>query len=236
MNGGKGARWRFYACSTRHFRSQYSRRHNAAVPHMCIGKSVDAEDLERQVWDQIVTWADKPGPLLRELAAQFQSATAHEASAREEAERIQAEREQLQDQRDRIITLYRIGELTEADLRHQLRELSTAEGKLVLDAERAQDAVRKGEEAKAAVEDARSVLAVLRAELASGTMTEARKREIVESLVSEIKVHSLPAGISTRGNQKYEARTHVDFIFERPETPTVGALPAGADGSTALPV
>jgi site-specific DNA recombinase len=234
MNGGKGARWRFYACSTRHFRSQYSRRHNDAIAHTCIGKSVDAEELERQVWAEVVNWADKPGPLFRELAAQYDGASATEEDARKDAERIATERAKLQDQRDRIITLYRIGELTEADLRGQLRELTDAEGKLAADAQAAADTVRAGEEVKAVIEGARAVLTVLRAEVSGGLMTPERARGYLERLIREVRVRTLPDGISTRGNQKYRAVVRVVWIFERPDAGNLVALPASQDGNTAL--
>jgi site-specific DNA recombinase len=232
LNGGKGPRWRYYACSTRHFRSQYSRRHNDAIPHNCIGKSVDAADLERQVWAEIVNWADKPGPLLRELAGQFQSVSADEEAARAQAERASADREQVQAERDKVVTLFRTGALTETDLRHQLAELTDKEAVLRVKAERADEAVREGEEAKAAIEGARNVLAVLRAEIAAGPVQPARQREIVEVLVREIRVRTVPDGISRSGRQKNCARIRVVYRIERPDAGSVDAVPVGADGST----
>jgi hypothetical protein len=183
----------------------------------CIGRSIHADELEAQIWGQIVTWAEKPGPLLRELAAQFQRVTAKEDSARERARRIQADRDKLQAERDRIITLYRIGELTEADLRHQLRELTEAEGKLRADAERADKAVHEGEEARDAIDGARDVLQRLHAEIADGQMTPARQREYVEKLIREIRVHTTIEGTGGTGRPKYSAVTRVVYRFEHPD-------------------
>jgi hypothetical protein len=164
---------------------------------------------------------------LCELAAQFQRVTVREEGARERARCIQHARDELQAQRDRIITLYRIGELTEADLRHQLHELTEAEAKLRADAERADKAVHEGEEARDAIDGARDVLQRLHAEIAGDQMTPARQREYVEKLIREIRVHTTVEGTGGTGRPKYGAVIRVVYRFERPPE-------AGGDSGTVI--
>ncbi len=71
LNGGTGKLWRYYACSTRHYRQQYFRRHSAA-PQECIAPSVDAVAIESQVWSDVEEFIRNPGRALALLAAKLQ--------------------------------------------------------------------------------------------------------------------------------------------------------------------
>jgi site-specific DNA recombinase len=242
-SGGHGTseRRRYYVCSTHKFRSMLARRMRATydgAPGDCIGQSIHAEKLEAAMWCDIRAWAENPGPVLQEMAAQRANAMTQENSARAEVERIQRDRDKLQAQRDRILTLYRTELMTEADLRHQLAELNGAEKTLATQAEAAQEAMRAGEAVRSEIDGARDLLQQLRAEMARGPMAPARQRQVVEQLIREIRVFTLPNGISKRERPKYRAKVIVIYRFTPPDPDDVhAAIPASSQsGNTIMSV
>lgn len=222
LNGGKGKLWRYYACSTRHHHRTHEKRAGveggpASLPN-CVAPSVDAADLEAQVWADIAGYIRNPGQALVKLAA-IDSANASDADAHRAAlAHVQQALDMQQQQRDTVVALYRRGRISERDLERQLDDIAREEASHQREHARFTAAMQAATDGEQRLRTARTLLQQLHARLDSAdTLTPAVQREVAQALVREIRVDTLEVGLSTRGRMKREARVHVFYAFDAPQ-------------------
>jgi site-specific DNA recombinase len=217
---GTGPIWRYYACSTRHYRVKYARRNAArGAPIDCCGASVDAREIEAEVWADVEQFIRDPAHVLTLLAAQSQGQADHEDGHRARLAGVQRELDNLQQQRDSVLALYRRGRISERDLDRQLDAIGQEETTHQLAHKRALAALEDATMAHDRLETARTLLQRLHARLDTEPMTPALKRELIEALVVSITVDTEEVGLSKRGRVKRRAVVRVTYCFEEPLAP-----------------
>jgi site-specific DNA recombinase len=210
--------WRFYACGTRLYARLRERR---GEPYRtCIGRALDADKLEAAIWADVESYIRDPGATLTKLAGRLGAEQQDTAETRAQLATIDAQLASFQAERDLVLTQYRKARITERDLDHQLDAI-----------EREETAVRKARAATVArldsgaatetrLDSARTLLQRLHARLDGGPLSQDSREELVRALVSEIRVETVEAGISQRGNVKRESVVHVTYAFDEPARQT----------------
>jgi site-specific DNA recombinase len=217
LNGGKGDLWRYYACSTRHYRRQYYRRYGT-YPTDCHGASVDAVLAEAQVWGDVEAFIRNPGTALARLAAREQGHAATAEASRDQLADVQRQLEVQQDERDSILALYRKARISERDLGRQLDAIAREEAGLVKKRDQYLAALAGATAGQDRLQSARTLLQRLHARMdAADTITPDLQREWVALLVVAMRVQTLPNGTSTRGRPKYRAELAVTYCFDDPD-------------------
>lgn len=159
----------------------------------CRAKSLPGAWIEREIWEDCRRFILDPGAALAEAQRQLDerlTAAAGLLGEREQAAAALAEKEQ---ERERVLTLYRRGRLTLADVEAQL-EAVAREAEVLRDRIAAIDAqsdLARARQMRFA--EAASVLAELRATLDEIEQTNdwQARRFIIETLVKEIRVETV---------------------------------------------
>jgi site-specific DNA recombinase len=218
-NYGARELWRYYACSTRHYRQQYYRRPGNSsrdYPRDCVAASVDAASIEAQIWADVESFIRDPGDVLLRLAAQADEEAGSAEARRAELAEVQRELGGQQAERDAVLALYRKGRITERDLDRQLDAIAAQETSVTARREDLLAALDLAGAQQDRMERARELLQQLHARLDAETLTPAVKRQVVEALVQDVRVDTVEVGLSTRGRIKREASILVTYRFQRP--------------------
>jgi site-specific DNA recombinase len=168
----------------------------------CPGKAVNADDLERTVWDHCREFIQNPGPALAEAQVQLQARQGQTADHTAERARLARTLAEKDAERERTMTLFRRNLITLAEAERELaavaREQATARG--LLDALDAAAALTQTAEAQLA--DAAALLGRLRGRLEEVERTNdwATKRQVVEMLVREVRVQTTGTGQGKRAH------------------------------------
>jgi site-specific DNA recombinase len=232
--GQPGALWRYYACSTRHYRQQFTRRRpGSGFPRECIGMSLDATAIEAKIWADVEQFVRNPGATLLELAARVgDEATAADVH-RAELSDLQQKLDEQQAERDAVLALYRKGRINERDLDRQLDDIATEEAGVTARRDALTAALSDSASRQDRLQNARTLLQQLHARLDDPEQpaTPAVQRAVVKALVQSIRVETVEIGISTRGRIKRQAQAHVRYSFERPTISDIDAGYAPAQSS-----
>ncbi len=169
----------------------------------CPSKIIDADEIEGQIWGQIVKWAHDPGEPLRELRAKMQSGLSDKSGIEGESERVEAAIARKQKERDTILRLLRQETITYAEGEKHLGEIGKEVA--ILEAER-QTLFAKLHETidfETHLMAAEDLLRSLRSKVEHAD--NATKREIIQKLVKSITVETIGEG--------KERRAHVVVVF-----------------------
>lgn len=230
-----GDLWRYYACSTRHYRTHTIRRRRLALgllPQECHAASLDAAELEDAIWRDVEGFIRDPGTALVGLSTRRADDAAGAEAHRVALERAQRARAGMQGERDSVLALYRKGRVSEHDLNRQLDDIAREEAQHTAAEAAAQAALSESSETVDRLERARLLLqglhARLEAESDAATPSLALRREAMRALIEQITVETVSAGTSVRGRPKYEARARVRYTFDRPAADATVTSPATA--------
>ena len=170
----------YYSCIRRQSNEKY---HSARCPNPSL-----SWQYEGQIWADVDAWLDDPGPVLEDLANQLQDEADEVVDLAGDIARLEREHAGKDTERERLLTGYRKGLLSDDDLDSGLRsirrETETIERELVA-LERASDRL---EERRAQLNDAGDLLRQLQTLRRDG-MTFETRRKVVETLISEITVN-----------------------------------------------
>jgi site-specific DNA recombinase len=166
---------------------------------LCPSKTVRAEELENTIWNDSLGFLNDPGSILDQL-------TTHLDSRQEQVRDLEQERvsqslmmSHKEDEKERILDLYRHGHINIADLERQLEKIAQEEAALksrIVSLE----TMLKGLEAIASrLLEAHNLLYTLRQRLKEEFVWE-EKRDIVEALVLEVRVDTIGEGKEKESN------------------------------------
>lgn len=151
----------------------------------CPSKNVPAEWLEDAVWNECEKFLREPGEALAELAHTMEKDRQNVAVLEDEKKAALAALRQNQVEKQRVLSLYRKGYVSEADIEAEL--LIVAQERLALESRVAQIAAVISSDAATRYDTASELLATL-----SGLLDEAvdydTKRKIIKALVDRIIV------------------------------------------------
>jgi site-specific DNA recombinase len=172
----------------------------------CQSKFIRAPALEDYIWAEIDDYLRNPGPVLAQLAKEMQSSQTEARGLEQERVSETVALSHKEDEKQRILDLYRHRYINETDLTRQLEKIAEEEAQLkarlaIL------DTTLQGQEAiQARLEDARDLLETLRQNL-KDEFTWDEKRALVEILVLQIRVDTIGEGRAKRAN------ITVDYAF-----------------------
>jgi site-specific DNA recombinase len=159
----------------------------------CPSKMVRAIELEETVWRDILSFLHDPGPILAQLAQHLHSRQTQSRSLEQERTAQAVALSHKEDEKERILDLYRRGRITIADLERQLEKISQEEAALKARLTSLETTLRGQEAIASRLMEARDLLHNLRQRLKE-EFTWEDKRELIESLVLEIRVDTIGEG------------------------------------------
>jgi len=175
-----------------YYRCNGKSRHRSKIEGRCPSKRVNADDLERDVWEQIVQWSHNPGQVIEQLRQQLQEGIKNQDSVRQDSERIARTLAQKERERDVIIRLLRSEEITYAEGQKHLAELAreidvlqSQQNSLFEDLQAATENETRLLGVEALLEDLR--------ERAKNAELET-KRQLIQGLVKQITVNTVERG------------------------------------------
>ncbi|MBU1702191.1 MAG: recombinase family protein [Candidatus Eisenbacteria bacterium] len=182
---------------------------------LCPSKNLPGK-FENVIWADLETFLRNPGPILETLTGQLESVEDHAAKCRQQVDLIEGQLAGKDEERERIVTLYRRGTIEPAILDRQIKAIETERGELKAALETARERLCGVTDAKTGIDSAETLLRELNGRL-DGTLTWELKREIVETLVEQIRVETVEEG------GKKQAVVHVTYKFDPPLKPTLVA-------------
>src|SRR5690606_16388226 len=114
----------------------------SGAKHPGCGHRINADPLEREVWEKIVRWLNNPD----EIAAAAEGIAEEETSSFEEMEinRLKAEIERAKEGRKRLLNLFAQGlSISEDEIRESIRELKKKEDELRERLEKIQEMIKE---------------------------------------------------------------------------------------------
>jgi site-specific DNA recombinase len=190
----------------------------------CSSKVIRGQELEEAIWRDILAFLHDPGPILSQLTTHLNS---RQAQARNlEQERMAQSRalSHKEEEKERILDLYRRGRITIADLERQLEKIAQEEAELKARLASLETTLRGQEVIALRLMEAQDLLQTLRQRLKE-EFTWEEQREIIEALVLEIRV-------DTMGEGKEQApQITVTYAFDGSGSNGRAAIHTGTDSS-----
>jgi len=180
-NRPNGKREFYYRCNLAHSPSLY------AATGRCPAKAVRGDFLEAQVWSDIATFLRDPGPVLEQLRARLESDVKGSDQTRKQLARLEGLLAQKATERTRVVSLYRRGRLTDAELDVQMEEIGKEQLALEAQISELGGRIAGADSIAGNIDSAQALLAKLRKRLDSPISWEL-KRRLVEILVAGIRV------------------------------------------------
>jgi site-specific DNA recombinase len=183
-------RYAYYRCNS--IKDWYD---NPPARPECRGKSLPGAWIEREIWEDCKRFVLDPGAALAEAQRQLAERLAASTGLLDERDQVEVALAEKERERERVLTLYRRGRLTLAEVEAQLEAMAREADVLraraaAIDAQT--DLARAG---RMRFAEAAAVLADLRASVEDIERTgdADAKRTIVETLVKEIRVETIAA-------------------------------------------
>ena len=160
----------------------------------CSGGTISAEALERVVWDAVKDFALRPHEHLaagqQVIRAQMEDASSQEGERRS----LVATLAQQQDQRERVLDLYRRGRITTAECDAQLDKIAAEkrDTQTALDAMSSRAAMASASEAYLA--EVGAALALIADELPEIERHPEQRRALIATLAPEMVIEATPLG------------------------------------------
>jgi site-specific DNA recombinase len=203
-NRPNGKREFYYRCNGAHSPSLYARTGR------CSAKAVRGDHLEAQVWADVETFLRNPAPVLEQLHARLESDVKGSDQLRKQVVRLEGLLAQKADERSRVVSLYRRGRLTDADLDAQMEEIGKEQVALEAQIAELGGRLTGADSIAGSIDSAQVLLEKLRKKL-DGPISWERKRRLIEILVAGIRVDTT----ETCGVK--QAETTVTYRFNQPE-------------------
>jgi site-specific DNA recombinase len=159
----------------------------------CWAKNLNANQVDAEVWTRLEGFLHDPGEALEQLAAESQAEDAAAARWETELTRLRQGLEEKEDERARVLALYRRGRIDEGDLDRQLDQIAAEETDLRGQVRTAQETLRKTRGQAELQAGAAELLDRLRAELREG-LDFPDRLEVVRALCERIDVETIGEG------------------------------------------
>lgn len=163
-----------------------------ATGALCRSKNLSGPAIEAALWEKAEGFLRDPGEELEALAAEGRDRSEEERLRRRAAEVADALAAKAQE-RERVLSLYRRGRITDQDLDRQLDQLEGEERLLREQAEQAASAVAHARSWEDRLWSAEALLERLRAELREGLPAE-RKAVVLRELIASAEVETVGEG------------------------------------------
>ena len=180
MTGRRAKNWGKYVY-------EYTDQKNySGAKHPGCGRRINADPLEREVWEKIVRWLNNPD----EIAAAAEGIAEEETSSFEEMEinRLKAEIERAKEGRKRLLNLFAQGlSISEDEIRESIRELKEKEDELRERLEKIQEMIKERERSRYSEGLIREAAEFYLNK--QGELTFEDKKEIIRHVVKEVVVY-----------------------------------------------
>jgi len=165
-------------------------------PHRCRAKMLRADWIEAAVWDECRRFIMNPGEALAEAQRALRDRLAATTDADERRRSVLSELAGKETERERVLTLFRRGTISDEEAEGQLQAIAKEAGHLreALESMRANSALLEAQEAF--LTDSATLLLQLQYELADIERENdwIRKREVIERYVRRITVDTIDNG------------------------------------------
>ena len=196
-------------------REFYYRCNGAHTPRLvqngqrCAAKAVRGDVLEEQVWRDVEAFLRNPEPVLAQLHAKLESDALGSGEILKRVARLEGLLAQKVAERSRVVSLFRRGRLTDAELDGQMDEIGKEETALEVQAAELRGRLGHAGSIATTVRSAETLLAELRKRLDEPVSWEL-KRNLIEVLVSGIRVETID------GDEGKQSKTTVLYRFSSP--------------------
>lgn len=188
----------YYKCNGKHsYRGKLNGR--------CPSKPIPAEDTEKAVWEDIKSFCRDPGPTLRQFEAQLRDGTTVRQTVEQDLAVIIQGLQKKQRERETIIALLRKEIITYAEGERELAQIATESKALESQRDDLFAQLQENLNVEHRLIGAEAMLRELQDKIESAD--NVKKRQIVETLVKEIRVETVGEG------RKRQARIKVSFVF-----------------------
>jgi hypothetical protein len=198
------------------------RRKPDVTPRRFCATTVDAETVEGDIWADVEQFIRNPSATLLLLHEQHDAEQLSAEKGRTALAETQQDLDAQQAERDAVLALFRKGRISERDLNRQLDQIAEQEATILAKRDTQLAALTAATARAERAQNARALLQRLHARLDDEPLTAELKREIVETLVQEIRVKTVEVGISVRGRVKQDWQVHVTYCFDEPTEPETG--------------
>lgn len=180
MTGRRAKNWGKYVY-------EYTDQKNySGAKHPGCGRRVNADQLEREVWEKIVRWLNNPAEIA--AAAEDMAGRPTQSFEELEIERLEAEIERAREGRKRLLNLFAQGlSISEEEIRESIRELKEKEDELRSRLEEIQEMMKERERSRYSEELIREAAEYYLSK--RGSLTFEDKKEIIRHVVREVVVY-----------------------------------------------
>jgi site-specific DNA recombinase len=194
----------------------------------CTSGVVSADNLERTVWQSVRKFADHPDEYIAAAQRQLRERLADVSRADEERKRLARELAGKEQERERVLDLFRRGRITSAECDRDLDKVAaeTRELREMLDALRTRAEMAAASEAY--LSDVGVALAQMRDRMdeIDATNDRAAMREQIELLVPRIVLHTEIVGATAKGRTIKRVTARLTLAFQsEPEVVSITNSP-----------
>jgi site-specific DNA recombinase len=218
---GSGRREIYYTCNGAHTPAV------AWARGKCPAKSIRGVHLEEQIWSDIVSFLRHPEPVLEKLQARLESDCKGSDQIRKQIARLAELAEQKVNERNRVVSLYRRGLVSETEVDLQMAEIAKEQSALQAQMAELRGQIAGAESVGETISSAQALLAKLRQRL-QGPITWEQRRRLIEILVADIRVDTT----ETCGVKQSKAT--VTYRFSQPEQGMPLILPQSYDTGSVI--
>ena len=154
----------------------------------CPSRRLPTVWLEGLVWDELQGWILNQHDLETVMAEALREQEQKRQEWADSLARMRRDLSQMETQRSRVLTLYRKGVLSDAELEQQLAELKSEHGHLQHVAQEMEKRLSLTVDVDSAVLAIRQQLEAFRTALRKKTVPFALKRKIIETFVAEVRI------------------------------------------------
>jgi hypothetical protein len=208
---------------THYYRCNGQRSYVTAVFGVCPGRYLKQEWIEGLVWNELQDWILHHTNLEEIITEALQEQDRQRQEWRDTSVKMQAELRLKEEERERIVTAYQKGVLSNNDLERQLAEIEKEKQTLsqaTADLEKRHDLHIDVEQAVAPI---RQQLGSFRKAIQKGTVPFSVKRQIVETFVKEVRVRLRKGRKALPDSQQMMVTETIPF------RPNSGEVPSDAE-------
>jgi len=162
---------------------------------VCTLKSVRAEWIENLVWNDIKDWILRPESLESVLQQKLEEYEQEKGSYFQKINSLKSKLESKEEERSKILGLYRKGHITMEDVGVQLQDIEKDKTELQLIIDEAKNKLVGDYSTKEVINEIKSQLKFFQGQIESENMSFDIKRKIIELFVKDVRVHL------TKGNK-----------------------------------
>lgn len=207
--GNCGLRYRGATSSTGEQYYYYTCNGRENLVDRCRGRRLHGPNLDVEVWGDIEAFARNPGAVLEQIAEQLHTGEGGGERARDEDARVRMALAGKSLERERVLTLFRRGLITDVEVDLQLAHVQAESAVLQERLEQLADTLGRTAAAQIALTQARDVLAEIAEELEKGEPKAAFRRRAVAALVHQVTT------TTTWKGQKAHAKVEISYRFDR---------------------